>query len=141
MDIRRLQVFLRVVAVVPMTAVFFAMLPVGAMDAIHRAIGLGPLPQGPIVIYLAWSTSLFYAFHGVLLWFVASDLRRYRDFMWFYLWLSMAFAAGLLLTDLSAGFPTRWALVEGPGVAALAGIIMWLFRRAEARERRSAGAA
>jgi hypothetical protein len=133
MDIKRLQQVLRVFSVLPMTAVFAAMLPVGAMDAVHRYIGLGSLPKGPIVEYLARSTSLFYALHGALLWYLASDLRRYRDVFWFYLWLSLIFAVGLFLTDLTAGLPPRWAFGEGPAVAVLVGLIMWLFRRADAR--------
>lgn len=135
MDIKRLQQVLRAFSILPMTAVFAAMLPVAAMDTIHRSIGLGSLPQGPIVEYLARSTSLFYALHGALLWYLASDLRRYRDFFWFYLWLSLLFAMGLFLTDLTAGLPLHWTLAEGPAVAAFVGLVMWLFRRAEARSR------
>ena len=133
MDVMRLQLFLRVFAVVPMTAVFAAMLPIGVMDAVHQSIGLGRLPEGPIVEYLARSTSMFYALHGALLWYLASDLRRYRDLFRFYLWISLAFAVGLFLTDLSAGLPLRWTLAEGPIVAAFTGIIMVLFRKTDAR--------
>jgi hypothetical protein len=131
MDIRRLQLFLRIFALGPMSAVFAAMLPIGVMDRIHQLIGLGPLPQGPIVEYLARSTSMFYAIHGVLLWYLASDLRRYRDLFRFYLRVSLLFAAGLFLTDLSAGLPPRWTLVEGPIVAAFIVLIMVWFRKAE----------
>jgi hypothetical protein len=133
MDIKRLQLFLRVFSVAPMTAIFAAVLPVESMDAVHRFIGLGNLPDGPIVEYLARSTSMFYALHGALLWYIASDLRRYRDFFRFYLWLSLLFAVGLFLTDLSAGLPSRWTLAEGPAVAAFVGLIMWLFRKADTR--------
>jgi len=48
-------------------------------------MGLGDMPKGPIVEYLARSTSLFCALPGELLWYIASDLRRYRDFFVFYL--------------------------------------------------------
>jgi hypothetical protein len=135
MDINRLQWFLRVFSLVPMTAVFAAMLPVEIMGRIHQSIGLGRMPEDPIVVYLARSTSLFYAVHGILLWYIASDLRRYGDFFRFYLRLSLLFAAGLLLTDISAGLPRHWVLAEGPAVAAFLLIIMWLLRRAEARDR------
>jgi len=137
MDIKRLQLFLRAFSVVPMTAAFAAMLPVGTMDEVHQYIGLGNLPKGPIVEYLARSTSMFYAFHGALLWYIASDLRRYRDLFWFYLWLSMLFAAGLFLTDISAGVPRAWAMAEGPAVAVFVGVVMWLFRACETRIART----
>jgi hypothetical protein len=134
MSITRLQLCLRVFAIVPMTAVFAVVLPIGVMDDIHQAIGLGRMPEGPIVEYLARSTSMFYALHGALLWYLASDLRRYRDLFRFYLWISLVFALGLFLTDLSAGLPLRWALAEGPIVAACVGLIMMLFRSAERRQ-------
>jgi hypothetical protein len=134
MSITRLQLCLRVFAIVPMTAVFAVVLPIGVMDDIHQAIGLGRMPEGPIVEYLARSTSMFYALHGALLWYLASDLRRYRDLFRFYLWISLLFALGLFLTDLSAGLPRRWALVEGPIVAAFVGLTMVLFRSAERRQ-------
>ena len=127
MDFTRLQLFLRIFSIGPMSAVFAAMLPVGVMDRIHRASGLGPMPSGPIVEYLARSTSMFYAIHGVLLWYIASDLRRYRDLFRFYLWISLLFAVGLFLTDLSAGLPLRWTLAEGPIVGAFVAVIMVWF--------------
>jgi hypothetical protein len=131
MDITRLQLFLRIFAIGPMSAILAAMLPVGVMDRIHRAIGLGPMPSGPIVEYLARSTSMFYAIHGMLLWYIASDLRRYRDLFRFYLWISLLFAAGLFLTDLSAGLPLRWTLAEGPIVGAFVALIMVWFRKVD----------
>jgi hypothetical protein len=139
MSITRLQLFLRIFAIGPMSAVFAAMLPVGVMDQIHRAIGLGPMPSGPIVEYLARSTSMFYAIHGVLLWYIASDLRRYRDLFWFYLWVSLLFAVGLFLTDLSAGLPLRWALAEGPIVGGFVVVIMAWFWKVDDGGDRSPG--
>jgi hypothetical protein len=131
MDLTRLQLFLRIFALGPMSAIFAAMLPMRVMDQIHQLIGLGPMPQGPIVEYLARSTSMFYAIHGVLLWFIASDLRRYRELFRFYLRISLVFAAGLFLTDLSAGLPPRWTLVEGPIVAAFIGVILVWFGKVD----------
>ena len=119
----------------PMTALFAAMLPIEVMDQIHHGIGMGPLPEGAIVAYLARSTSMFYAFHGALLWYIASDLRKYGDLFRYYLWLSFIFACGLFLTDLTAGLPLRWVLAEGPAVAACVGLMRWLYRVAEAKEK------
>lgn len=136
MRLTRLQLFLRIFALGPMSAAIAAALPMRTMDQIHRAIGLGPLPQGPIVEYLARSTSMFYAIHGLLVWYLASDLRRYRQLFWFYLWISLAFAAGLFLTDLSAGLPPRWTFVEGPIVAGFVVVIMLWFRKVDEGGRR-----
>ena len=46
-------------------------------EPIHRQVGLGELPQVPIVGYLTRSISALYALHGALLVFMAGDVRRY----------------------------------------------------------------
>ena len=54
--LRWLLVACGVMTLLALPAVF---LPQAAMDAIHRSLGLGPLPEGPIVLYLARSLSAF----------------------------------------------------------------------------------
>jgi hypothetical protein len=53
-------------------------MPMSWMAATHRWLGLGEMPAGPIVEYLARSQSAFYALVGVLCLVMASDLDRYR---------------------------------------------------------------
>src|SRR5215471_8299191 len=48
------------------------------MVATHRWLGLGEMPTGAVVEYLARSVSAFYALFGALFLVVASDLERYR---------------------------------------------------------------
>jgi len=127
--VARLQLVLRILSVIVMTAVFAAMLPMETMKLIHRQIGLGEMPESPIVEYLARSVSLFYAFHGAMIWYLASDLRRNLRFFRFYLRLSLVFAAGLFLVDLSAGLPWRWVLFEGPPAMLLIAVLLMGLRR------------
>src|ERR671927_409654 len=65
------------------------LMPVSWMAATHRWLGLGEMPTGPIVEYLARSLSAFYALVGALCLVVASDLDRYRPLVRF---LGLAFA-------------------------------------------------
>jgi hypothetical protein len=88
-------------------------LPIATMDAIHRWLGLGPLPAGPIVEYLARSLSLFYAMQGGLFLLAATDLRRYSGLV-YYLGGSMLLLGVVVLgIDLSAGLPAWWTWGEG----------------------------
>jgi hypothetical protein len=103
-------------------------MPLRWMDAIHRAIGMGALPDGPIVEYLARSTSSFYALLGALLWMVSFDLVRYRLLV---RRLGMAIIAlGILLlgVDIMAGMPWFWQAMEGPANILLGAIILWAAR-------------
>jgi hypothetical protein len=53
------------------------------MAATHRWLGLGEMPTGPVVEYLARSLSAFYAVMGALCLVVAADLERYRPLVRF----------------------------------------------------------
>src|SRR5947209_5572660 len=59
-------------------------MPVSWMAATHRWLGLGEMPTGPIVEYLARSLSAFYALVGALCLVMASDLDRYRPLVRFF---------------------------------------------------------
>jgi len=123
-----LTLYLRLVGTVAGLAAMGAVMPLSWMDAIHRAIGMGALPDGPIVEYLARSTSSFYALLGALLWMVSFDLVRYHLLV---RRLGMAIIAlGLLLlwTDIMAGMPWYWQAIEGPANIVLGTIILWAAR-------------
>ena len=76
---RQLAYVLRIVGTVSATAVFPMVMPFSWMDRVHAWLGLGPLPDAPIVAYLARSTCAFYALMGGLAWLIASDLGRYAS--------------------------------------------------------------
>jgi hypothetical protein len=54
------------------------LMPMSWMAATHRWLGLGEMPTGPIVEYLARCLSAFYALVGALCLVMASDLEGYR---------------------------------------------------------------
>ena len=73
-------------------------MPMSWMAATHRWLGLGEMPTGPIVEYLARSVSAFYAFFGALCLLLATDLERYCPIVRF---LGVAFALmGAIFTSL-----------------------------------------
>src|SRR5437870_580230 len=89
-------------------------MPVSWMAAAHRWLGLGEMPNAPVVEYLDRSVSVFYALFGALFLLAASDLERYRPLVRF---LGVAFALlGLVLlgVDVAAGLPWWWIALEGP---------------------------
>jgi hypothetical protein len=96
------------------------------MAATHRWLGLGEMPTGPIVEYLARSLSAFYALVGALCLVMASDLDRYRPLMRFF-GVCLALL-GILLTgvDLAAGMPWWWTAFEGPGAVAIGAFVYFL---------------
>ncbi|HUU23700.1 MAG TPA: hypothetical protein VM389_14295 [Phycisphaerae bacterium] len=101
-------------------------LPLSWMAACHEWLGLGPLPQGAIVPYLARSLSAFYAFFGGLCVLVSFDVRRHRPTITYIAVTHVAFAAGVAVIDLTAGLPWYWIAAEAPAALAFGAAILLL---------------
>jgi len=130
----RLRIFLRIMGTAAMLAVVAVFMPREWMDLCHRHLGMGPLPDGPIVEYLARSTSMFYAMFGGVLWYLARDVRRFRRAIKVVAIGIMVVAGTILMVDLRAGMPPWWATME-PLANFSIGLIMFVLhlrvRRAE----------
>ena len=126
-----LALFLRLVGTVAGLAALCAVMPLRWMDVIHRALGMGALPDRPIVEYLARSICAFYALVGGLLWMLSLDLVRYRPLVRRLGLAIIVFGILLLWTDVRAGMPWFWQATEGP-VNVIFGFIMAWAGRAHA---------
>jgi len=121
---RRLAALLRAVGLLDLGALLAVLLPGEWMAEIHLALGLGELPQAPIVAYLTRSASAVYALHGAVLLLAATDVRRYERLIAVLAYGAIAIGLVLAAIDLFARMPLWWTLVEGPlyvlfGVGAL----------------------
>jgi hypothetical protein len=125
-----LAVLLRLVGAAELAALLFAFAPLGWLDVVHdRVLGLGPLPSGRIVEYLARHLSALYAVHGAMVLAVSFDLPRYRPLARVLGWSHVGLGAAVGWADWSAGFPWAWAVGEGTLVAACGGLIVVFARR------------
>ena len=108
----------------------FALIPVflphSWMNAIHQYVGLGTLPNLPIVSYLTRSLSLQFALFGSLTLYIASDVRRHREFV--VVWALMFVALGVVRIgiDVVSDMPLAWTLMEGPPVIVLGLMVLVL---------------
>lgn len=124
-----LRLILRAVGGVSLLAAIFVFAPYSWMDGIHRWLGMGELPDSPVVGYLARSTSAFYALLGGLFWVLSSDLVRYRPVL-IYLGIAVILLGlALLGVDWVEGMPLFWRLGEGPYVIVLGMVMLLLSRR------------
>jgi hypothetical protein len=127
---RALVILLRFVGVGSLFALVAVFMPVSWMAATHRCLGLGEMPTGPVVEYLARSLSAFYAVMGDLCLVVAADLERYRPLVRF-LGVTFALMSLVLLgVDLAARMPWWWSASEGPGGVAFGAVLFVLARPA-----------
>lgn len=109
-----LIILLRISGIGAGMAIFAVFMPHAWMDAGHRAMHMGPLPQEPIVEYLARSVSALYALLGGFWWVAAGDLPRYRRLLAYSLIAGLIGGPLLLVMDIQLGLPTMWVASEGP---------------------------
>lgn len=129
MPSRSLQIILRVGGSVMLLAVLAIFMPTRWMAATNDWLGLEEFPGSPLADYLARSLSMMYALQGGLLILLSFDLQRYRPILLYVAITTVV--GGLLLTgiDLHAGLPPYWILTEGPPVALIGLLLVWLVRR------------
>jgi hypothetical protein len=111
-------------------AIPFVFFPYSWMNAIHSRIGLGELPDVPIVSYLARSLSLFYAMFGTVSVYAAWNVRRHRSLVTLIAVMSVVLGFSLWGIDAVSRMPLHWTLVEGPFTILVGSTILWLQRQA-----------
>jgi hypothetical protein len=130
---KALMVLLRLAGVLLLTAVVPAVMPSAWMEEIHRRLGMGELPEGPIIGYLTRSVSAMYAMHGALVLFVSSDVRRFLPVVKCLAGLTILFGIGMVALDVMVEMPPYWVLCEGPFIVVLGGVLLWLSGQVEDR--------
>lgn len=128
-----LKWFLRVTGLVSATAVIPAIMPLTWIDYIHRQVGMGPLPHGPVVAYLARSLSGAYAVFGAFLLVLSLDLDRYLPLIYFAAFSLLATGLGLAVFHQSSNMPAFWQRGEPPACL-LIGVILLVLIRAYRRQ-------
>jgi hypothetical protein len=127
---RVLVAVLRAFGALDLLALGAVLLPRPWMAAAHVWLGLGTLPDAPLVGYLARSAAALYALHGALVVFLSFDVRRYRPVITFLAAAALVHGAIMAGIDFAEGMPRPWALAEGPCFAATGAVVLLLQRRA-----------
>ena len=109
-----------------LVALLPSMMPLAWMKEVHRYLGMGELPDGPIIGYLTRSLSVMYAMHGAVLFFVSLDVRRFLPVVKFVAVLTILFGLWLIALDVVVGMPVFWIAAEGPSLFLLYCVVLWL---------------
>ena len=123
---KRLVWLLRGGSVLLLSALVPVVMPFWWMVEIHAWLGLGTLPDQPIIGYLTRSISAMYALHGALLLYVSLDVKRHLGVVRFLGAATVIFGVGMLVLDQAVGLPLYWVLGEGPFVVVLGAALLAL---------------
>ena len=132
---RTLVLLLRLDGIIMLAALLPSMMPLAWMQATHRYLGMGELPDGPIIGYLTRSLSLMYAMHGAILLFLSLDVRRFLPVVKYVAVLTILFGLWLIGLDVFVGMPSFWTASEGPSLFILYCVVVWLTGRVQTERK------
>lgn len=126
---RGLALVLRAMGCFDVLALLAVIMPREWLDLAHRGAGLGALPEGPIVGYLARSASALYALHGAIVVFISFDVGRYERLIRFMALAALFHGIVILGIDLAEQMPPLWRIAEGPCFSATGAVVLWLVHK------------
>jgi hypothetical protein len=124
-----LKALLRVFGATCVLAVLPFIMPRSWMGFTHEWLGMGTLPEKPVVEYLARSTSALCAFYGGLLFVLATDVHRYAPAITYQAIAMMLLSGAGAILGLRAGMPAWWMVGDGMGCWVFCGAMLWLQKR------------
>ncbi|TVP96985.1 MAG: hypothetical protein EA381_16190 [Planctomycetaceae bacterium] len=111
-----------------MLAFAAAVMPQAWIVSIGERLGFAPFPDAPLTHYLARNLSLMYGFVGGLIWWIASDLARYRSLVSPLAVAVVLFGLSQAVVDTQAGMPIWWIAYESVSTI-LGGVMLLLLDR------------
>jgi hypothetical protein len=126
---RLLQLLLKGLGLFDLLALGGVVMPDHCMAIVHTWLGMGELPQAPVVDYLSRSASLMYAQHAVVFLFLSTDVRRFRPLIRWMAMIAIVSGGAMLAIDLKSRNPLFWTVIEGPGYIVLATAVLILQRQ------------
>lgn len=123
-----LQFMLRFGGTVLCLAAGAVFLPHEVMRETNAWLGLAPLPDVPIVYYLARSASALYALRGLIYFLAATDPIRYRPLIILIGVTNVVFGVTMGGIGATAGMPLWWTGAESPFIVVTGLALLFLVR-------------
>ncbi|MCM3872014.1 MAG: hypothetical protein ND895_15120 [Pyrinomonadaceae bacterium] len=126
---------LRLAGAVEILAFVSVVMPRSWMEGSHAWLGLGKMPDGPIIMFMIRQASYTYGMHGVSLWILASDVIRFRPLIRFNGISFLLAGPVFFLIDYHSGMPWFWTILDALGCGFFGAALLWLSRTNQNGER------
>jgi hypothetical protein len=130
---------LRLVGCSELLAFIAVVMPRSWMESSHLWLGLGHMPEGAVLMFLIRQASYTYGMHGISLWVIASDVKRFRPLLVLNGISFLLAGPVFLFIDYTAGTPMWWTLGDGPSCGLVGAAMLWLCRRDGSNNAESVG--
>jgi len=120
---------LRIAGAFEILAFISVVMPRAWMEAGHTWLGMGPMPDGPVLMFMIRQASYTYGMHGISLLVISTDLRRFRPLL---ILNGISYAlAGVVFAwiDHSAGMPWFWTVGDALGCGLFGLAVLWFSRK------------
>lgn len=125
---RLLAWLLRLAGAVEILAFLAVVMPRPFMETSHAWLGLGKMPEGPILMFMIRQASYSYGMHGVSLWVLATDVDRFRPLVILNGVAFLLAAPVFFFIDYTSGMPLWWTLGDTASCAFFGGSLLALSR-------------
>ena len=127
MNKKQLQAWLlRIAGTFELLAFFAVIMPRTWMEVAHAWLGLGQMPDGPIIMFMIRQASYTYGMHGVALWVISLNVDRFRLLVVLNGIAYLVAGPVFFLIDYSAGMPLWWTIGDTFGCGLLGAVLLWL---------------
>src|SRR6185503_10791781 len=123
---RWLKIMLLLFGLPPALAIIAFLMPTSWMATTHEWLGMGVLPDKPIVDYLARYASWSSAFYGFLLLLLITDVRRYAPVITLQAIAIIALSGVGAIFAWRAGMPAWWIVMDVVSCWSFCGAMLWL---------------
>ena len=131
MNRERLLVWLlRLAGLVEILAFISVVMPRSWMEISHEWLGMGVMPDGPLVMFMIRQASYAYGMHGISLWILASDVVRFRPLIIFNGVAFLLAAPVFFLIDYTTGIPFWWTIFDSLACGSI-GVALLLLTRGD----------
>ena len=119
------KLLLRLAGTFEILAFIAVVMPRNWMEISHEWLGLGVMPGGAVLMFLIRQASYTYGMHGVSLWVLALDVKRFRA-MVILNGIAYLLAAPIFVAiDYSSEMPLWWTIGDGVGCGVLGAALLW----------------
>lgn len=119
---------LRLAGASEILAFFAVVMPRSWMEVSHTWLGLGEMPGGPILMFMIRQSSYTYGMHGLSLWILASDVRRFQPLVVFNGVAFLLAGPVFFAIDYTYGMPWLWTLIDSLGCGSFGAALLLLNR-------------
>jgi hypothetical protein len=126
-----LKLLLRLAAIFEMLAFIAVVMPRSWMEVSHEWLGMGQMPDGPLIMFLIRQASFTYGAHGILMWVLSLDVDRFRPLIILTGITFLIAAPVFFLIDYTYGMPLWWTLSDPISCGFLGAAILWLTRKGD----------